>query len=72
MKIGGKETRESGGLTRSVPGPRRREVSGKLGRTLSGKKAGPLTQEDALFSLIGIGESKVPGGAASKKHEYCR
>lgn len=33
-------------------------------------KAAPVTRDDALFRLIGIGESKVPGGVSGKKHEY--
>ena len=28
-----------------------------------------VTREDALFRLIGIGESTVPGGVSSRKHE---
>ncbi len=30
----------------------------------------PVTQDDALFRLIGIGESQIPGGVSGKKHEY--
>ena len=33
-------------------------------------KAQPVTRDDALFRLIGIGRSKVPGGVSGKKHEY--
>lgn len=34
------------------------------------KRSGVLTREDPLFSLIGIGQSNVPGGVSGKKHEY--
>ena len=33
-------------------------------------KAQPVTREDALFRLIGIGKSGIPGGVSGKKHEY--
>lgn len=33
-------------------------------------KAAPVTEDDALFRLIGIGKSGIPGGVAGKKHEY--
>jgi hypothetical protein len=33
-------------------------------------KAKPVTSEDALFRLIGIGKSGIPGGVSGKKHEY--
>ena len=42
------------------PAPRRRRPS---------SRARPVTQDDALFSLIGIGRSTVPGGMSGKKHE---
>ena len=29
-----------------------------------------VTSEDALFRLIGIGKSGIPGGVSGKKHEY--
>ncbi|MBI4321168.1 MAG: hypothetical protein HY675_21975 [Chloroflexi bacterium] len=29
-----------------------------------------LTTEDPLFSLVGIGQSSVPGGVSGKKHAY--
>src|SRR5262245_19774119 len=32
-------------------------------------KGRPLTEDDALFRLIGIGNSGVPGGISGKKHE---
>lgn len=32
-------------------------------------KAAPVTTDDALFRLIGIGESSVPGGVSGKKHK---
>jgi hypothetical protein len=38
----------------------------KRGKT----KAKPVTSEDALFRLIGIGKSGIPGGVSGKKHEY--
>ena len=33
-------------------------------------RAKPVTTEDALFRLIGIGKSGIPGGVSGKKHEY--
>jgi hypothetical protein len=33
-------------------------------------KAKPVTRDDALFQLIGIGKSGIPGGVSGKKHEY--
>ncbi len=38
----------------------------KRGKT----KAKPVTEDDALFRLIGIGTSEIPGGVSGKKHEY--
>ena len=38
----------------------------KRGKT----RAKPVTTEDALFRLIGIGKSGIPGGVSGKKHEY--
>jgi hypothetical protein len=32
--------------------------------------AQPVTTEDALFRLIGIGKSGILGGISGKKHEY--
>jgi hypothetical protein len=32
--------------------------------------ARPVTSDDALFRLIGIGKSGIPGGISGKKHEY--
>ena len=32
--------------------------------------AKPVTGDDALFRLIGIGKSGIPGGISGKKHEY--
>jgi hypothetical protein len=32
--------------------------------------AQPVTSDDALFRLIGIGKSGIPGGVSGKKHEY--
>jgi len=33
-------------------------------------KARPVTGDDALFRLIGIGKSGIAGGISEKKHEY--
>jgi hypothetical protein len=33
-------------------------------------KAQPVTHDDALFRLIGMGKSGIPGGVSGKKHEY--
>jgi hypothetical protein len=32
--------------------------------------AQPVTSDDPLFRLIGIGKSGIPGGVSGKKHEY--
>jgi hypothetical protein len=32
--------------------------------------AQPVTHDDALFRLIGMGKSGIPGGVSGKKHEY--
>ena len=39
-------------------------------KTRSQTKAQPVTSDDALFRLIGIGKSGIPGGVSGKKHEY--
>jgi hypothetical protein len=39
-------------------------------RKAARSRRGPLTREDALFQLVGIGSSDVPGGVSGKKHEY--
>ena len=36
----------------------------------SPSKARPVTEEDSLFHLIGIGESNTPGDISEHKHEY--
>ena len=33
-------------------------------------KGKAVTSDDALFRLIGIGKSGIPGGISGKKHEY--
>jgi hypothetical protein len=33
-------------------------------------KAKAVTNDDALFRLIGIGKSGIPGGVSGKKHKY--
>jgi len=33
-------------------------------------RAQPVTEDDALFELIGIGDSGIPGGVSGKKHAY--
>ena len=38
-------------------------------RPRSPSRARPLTRDDALFRLIGIGSSDVPGGVAGRTHE---
>src|SRR5437867_3565876 len=32
-------------------------------------RAKPVTEDDPLFSLIGIGRSQTPGGMSGRKHE---
>jgi hypothetical protein len=39
-------------------------------KTRSQTTAQPVTSDDALFRLIGIGKSGIPGGLSGKKHEY--
>ena len=39
-------------------------------RKRSAPVAQPVTHDDALFRLIGIGKSNIPGGISGKKHEY--
>jgi hypothetical protein len=39
-------------------------------KSRSKPKAQPVTTEEALFRLIGIGKSGIPGGVSGKKHEY--
>ena len=41
-----------------------------LPKKRSKSKAQPVTTDDALFRLIGIGKSGIPGGISGKKHEY--
>ncbi len=36
-------------------------------KSLRGK---PFTRDDALWNLVGIGRSGIPGGVSEKKHEY--
>jgi hypothetical protein len=39
-------------------------------KTRAKTRAKPVTSDDALFRLIGIGKSGIPGGVSGKKHEY--
>jgi hypothetical protein len=41
-----------------------------LPKKRSQTRAQPVTSDDALFRLIGIGKSGIPGGVSGKKHEY--
>lgn len=34
------------------------------------RRTGIVTEDDALFRLIGIGKSGIPGGVSGRKHEY--
>jgi hypothetical protein len=36
------------------------------------RKTGIITESDPLFSLIGIGQSDVPGGFSSRKYDALR
>ena len=45
-------------------------LSPVLPKKRSKTKAQPVTSDDALFRLIGIGKSGIPGGVSGKKHEY--
>ncbi len=33
-------------------------------------KRAKFTKDDAMFRLIGVGKSNIPGGVSGKKHEY--
>ena len=44
---------------RPVPARRKRSAKGR-----------PVTEDDPLFRLIGVGRSGIPGGVSGKKHEY--
>ncbi len=46
-------------ILRPMKRPSRRTTTGRV-----------LTREDPLFSLIGIGQSDIPGGVSGKKHDY--
>jgi hypothetical protein len=39
-------------------------------RSTAPSKAKPVTHEDPLFGLIGIGKSGIAGGVSEKKHKY--
>jgi len=39
-------------------------------KTRPQSRAKPVTGDDALFRLIGIGKSGIPGGVSGKKHEH--
>ena len=41
-----------------------------LPKKRSQTKAQPVTSDDALFRLIGLGKSGIPGGVSGKRHEY--
>jgi hypothetical protein len=45
------------------------EVSPITPKRRASKRARPVTEDDPLFTLIGIGESNVPGGLSGRKHE---
>jgi hypothetical protein len=45
-------------------------LSPVLPKKRSQTKGKPVTSDDALFRLIGIGKSGIPGGVSGKKHEY--
>jgi hypothetical protein len=34
------------------------------------RRTQPVTHDDAIFRLVGIGRSGIPGGVSDKKHEY--
>ena len=46
-------------LLSPVPTKKRAKTTGKA-----------VTSDDALFRLVGIGKSGIPGGVSGKKHEY--
>src|SRR5215216_336833 len=47
-------------LAMLTPAPKPKRRSGR---------AKPVTEDDPLFSLIGIGRSQTPGGMSDRKHE---
>jgi hypothetical protein len=38
----------------------------------SPSRARPVTEDDPLFRLIGIGKSGIPGGMSGRKHEFLK
>jgi len=34
------------------------------------RRSRPVAEDDALFELVGIGKSGIPGGISAKKHTY--
>lgn len=59
--------------TRGQPSPARRGPStlrsAKAGDTKRPSRARVFTRDDGLFKIIGIGESKIPGGISWRKHD---
>jgi hypothetical protein len=45
-------------------------LSPVLPKSRAKSKGKAVTSDDALFRLIGIGKSGIPGGISGKKHEY--
>lgn len=46
------------------------EVSPPSAAPKKSSRGKPVTEDDALFRLIGIGKSGITGGVSGKKHEY--
>ncbi len=42
----------------------------KAGKPRKNRERGTFTSDDALFRLIGIGDSGIEGGISARKHEY--
>ncbi len=38
----------------------------------SSSRVRPVTEDDPLFGLIGIGKSGIPGGMSGRKHEFLK
>ena len=60
----GKDRRKLGGQ------PVTKQVSG--GTSSTSPRGKVLTKDDGIYSFVGIGAGKVPGGISTKKHAYCK
>lgn len=45
------------------------DAGGAFSKSIRGKV---LTKDDGIYSFVGIGAGKIPGGMSTKKHVYCK